>query len=292
MTPFTNKATLHRKVQLEVPLEHVFFSGDIQGSYDNFMASLTAAGFSASEGHQVFAVGDLIDGNIDGKKCIDLLDEPWFHSVRGNHEIYMLKACENITLDTLAKVASGLATISDKADEATLINLLKNVDLSESIPSMSREMQFWLSAGGLWFFHNKSTPEQQMALIQRLRAYLGDGTLPVTLTVECQGETFGLAHSWLPGLKWSTVTRSPMGLKRIGSKILTSRQLFKEVERYPNNHPNYRHNELSAMILGHCVCPDKTPIMKGNTLFLDTGSKRGGTPTIWRATEVLKSVQK
>lgn len=39
---------------------------------------------------RVFAVGDLCDRGSDSQHCIELLERPWFFSVRGNHEAMML----------------------------------------------------------------------------------------------------------------------------------------------------------------------------------------------------------
>jgi len=285
---------LHRSMQLNIPLEHLFFVGDIQGGYDNFMAALTAAGFSADAGHRVFAVGDLIDGNPDGDKCLNLLNEPWFNSTRGNHEIYMHKACRKVTAESLAVTSRELKELAVVTTGNTFDHILKNIDLREAIPdaAISAEMQLWLSAGGSWFFLNQFTPERQLEIIKQLNGYLFDGTLPVTLSIECQGETFGLAHSWIPGIKWKSLTRSHTSLKLIGERKLKNRQLFRGLEFLPPEHPYYVHHGLSALILGHCVCPDKKPITRGNTLFLDTGAKRGGYPTVWTARQVLSAIKR
>lgn len=285
---------LHRSMQLNIPLDHLFFVGDIQGGYDNFMDALADAGFDADAGHRVFAVGDLIDGNPDGDKCLNLLNEPWFNSTRGNHEIYMQKACRKVTAKSLAVTSKELKELAAVSPETTFDYLLKNINLSEAIPDaeISAEMQLWLSAGGSWFFLNQFTPERQLEIIKQLSGYLFDGTLPVTLSIECQGETFGLAHSWIPGIRWKSLIRSHTLLKSISERKLKNRQLFRGLELLPSEHPYYVHHGLSALILGHCVCPDKKPIARGNTLFLDTGAKRGGSPTVWTARQVLSAIKR
>lgn len=41
---------------------------------------------------RLFSVGDIIDRGPQSKKCLGLLDEPWFHMVRGNHEQMLIEA--------------------------------------------------------------------------------------------------------------------------------------------------------------------------------------------------------
>jgi serine/threonine protein phosphatase 1 len=39
---------------------------------------------------RLFSVGDLIDRGPDSLRCLELIAEPWFYTVQGNHEIAML----------------------------------------------------------------------------------------------------------------------------------------------------------------------------------------------------------
>ena len=68
-----------------------FFVGDIHGYYDRLMDALDEAGFDPKKGHKLFSVGDLIDRGEDSMKVLDLLDEPWFYAVRGNHDALMVR---------------------------------------------------------------------------------------------------------------------------------------------------------------------------------------------------------
>ena len=40
---------------------------------------------------RLISVGDLVDRGPDSVKCLNLLKEPWFHAVSGNHEDMMVK---------------------------------------------------------------------------------------------------------------------------------------------------------------------------------------------------------
>ncbi len=59
--------------------------GDIHGCYNLLMNRLKEIGFDF-ENDLLVAVGDLVDRGIQNLECIELLSQPWFTSVRGNHE--------------------------------------------------------------------------------------------------------------------------------------------------------------------------------------------------------------
>lgn len=59
--------------------------GDIHGCYNLLMSKLKAIGFDF-ENDLLVAVGDLVDRGIQNEECVGLLDQPWFTSVKGNHE--------------------------------------------------------------------------------------------------------------------------------------------------------------------------------------------------------------
>ncbi len=62
-----------------------FIIGDLHGCYHSLMSLLDDANFNF-ERDRLFGVGDLIDRGPDSIKCLSLLNEPFFHSVKGNHE--------------------------------------------------------------------------------------------------------------------------------------------------------------------------------------------------------------
>lgn len=66
-----------------------FVVGDIHGHFDLLMEELSYSGFDPKR-DRVFSVGDLIDRGPASLKCLELLDKPWFYTVRGNHEQMMI----------------------------------------------------------------------------------------------------------------------------------------------------------------------------------------------------------
>lgn len=63
----------------------LFAVGDIHGSYNLLMNTLKKIGFDF-ENDLLCAVGDLVDRGMQNIECLELLSQPWFTSVRGNHE--------------------------------------------------------------------------------------------------------------------------------------------------------------------------------------------------------------
>jgi len=68
-----------------------FVVGDIHGCYEDFRKALKWQNFDP-EIDRVFSVGDLVDRGPDSLSCLELLEEDWFFSVIGNHELMWLKA--------------------------------------------------------------------------------------------------------------------------------------------------------------------------------------------------------
>ena len=68
---------------------HVWAVGDLHGCYTNLMNRLEEVGFDPAQDLLV-SVGDLIDRGVENVECLDLINQPWFLAVRGNHEQMMV----------------------------------------------------------------------------------------------------------------------------------------------------------------------------------------------------------
>lgn len=62
-----------------------FIVGDLHGCYGALEAELNRVDFDEMD-DRLFSVGDLIDRGPDSLLCAELIYEPWFHAVQGNHE--------------------------------------------------------------------------------------------------------------------------------------------------------------------------------------------------------------
>ncbi len=66
-----------------------FIVGDLHGCRPMLERLLAHVAFDPSR-DRLFAVGDLADRGPDSVGCLELINEPWFHSVKGNHEAMLL----------------------------------------------------------------------------------------------------------------------------------------------------------------------------------------------------------
>lgn len=62
-----------------------FIIGDLHGSYHLLMKFMKLIGFN-KEKDRIFSVGDLINRGVHSFKSLNLINEPWFFVVPGNHE--------------------------------------------------------------------------------------------------------------------------------------------------------------------------------------------------------------
>lgn len=65
-----------------------FVVGDLHGHVSQLMSALAALNFD-TQTDRVICVGDLIDRGPESAAALDLLNEDWFYSVLGNHELLM-----------------------------------------------------------------------------------------------------------------------------------------------------------------------------------------------------------
>lgn len=63
--------------------------GDLHGCYDLLERLLAKVQFDPGK-DRLFSVGDLVDRGPDSLRCLELLSEPWFFAVMGNHELMLL----------------------------------------------------------------------------------------------------------------------------------------------------------------------------------------------------------
>lgn len=79
---------------LKIPANTVgrdFTVGDIHGCYYLLDKALREANFN-KDVDRLFCLGDLVDRGPYSEAVADLLKEPWFYSVLGNHEQYCIEA--------------------------------------------------------------------------------------------------------------------------------------------------------------------------------------------------------
>jgi serine/threonine protein phosphatase 1 len=69
---------------------NLFVVGDIHGCYSMLMRDLKAIGFDFDK-DLLISVGDMVDRGQESLECIQLIDQPWFKAIRGNHEQFCIE---------------------------------------------------------------------------------------------------------------------------------------------------------------------------------------------------------
>lgn len=67
--------------------------GDLHGCYSLLMNRLKEIGFDFKNDLLV-SVGDLVDRGAENLQCVELLSQPWFTAVLGNHEDLCITGCQ------------------------------------------------------------------------------------------------------------------------------------------------------------------------------------------------------
>jgi serine/threonine protein phosphatase 1 len=68
-----------------------YIIGDLHGHLELLKGAMDSVEFDKKR-DRLFSTGDLIDRGPDSPGCLELIFEPWFFSVRGNHEQMMIDA--------------------------------------------------------------------------------------------------------------------------------------------------------------------------------------------------------
>lgn len=89
-----------------------FVVGDMHGMIELFNAFLKHVGFDTSK-DRMFSVGDLCDRGTDSRACLDLLGNPWFFCVQGNHEQMLGEFIAGQSMLTLMNGGSWVCDLTD-----------------------------------------------------------------------------------------------------------------------------------------------------------------------------------
>lgn len=91
-----------------------YLIGDIHGYISDLYKYLDKIKFNKKK-DRLFAVGDLIDRGPDNEMVLKLLKEPWFNSVRGNHEQMIIDMSKSPYFYDTEKYGAGWICFSPKS---------------------------------------------------------------------------------------------------------------------------------------------------------------------------------
>ena len=234
-----------------------FFVGDIHGHFQRLADVLADVGFCPTR-DRLIATGDLLDRGDDSDVASDWIEQPFFHTVRGNHEdLYLMWRAKRHNREEQREF----------------------------------EEETYFRNGGSWV-HQMSEAEHRRleAHVAKLPYFLAVPSM--------DGRTVGVVHAELPdGTSWpSLVAAFPSeklletmmwGRKRLKYARYTERGLEPGDLTAPldnNSIPG-----LDAIVCGHVVVSEVRNL--GNILYLDTGGwRQKGRFSVMRLTDVLDRV--
>jgi serine/threonine protein phosphatase 1 len=100
MSNVANLAQYRKPRYLAVPFEptnrgRLFFVGDLNGEWGLFGALLRSVDFD-SEFDTVLQTGNIVGRGPNSMHCLRLLNDPWFHAVKGEHELRFVTNVERL----------------------------------------------------------------------------------------------------------------------------------------------------------------------------------------------------
>ncbi len=166
-----------------------FVVGDLHGRFDVLLKALDEVGFNFKK-DRLFSVGDLIDRGAQNRQVVELLKQPWFFAVRGNHDQFVI----------------------DQFDE-------ERVQLWRYREYTSQEVHFNLE--GKWFF--ELSRDDQVWFYGQLKH------LPYLMEIETDQGVVGICHAGLPRYidDWDDL-KSQLHDRDIREQVLRTRRAPKQ----------------------------------------------------------------
>lgn len=158
-------------MQLEPRIHHLpvnergrdLIVGDLHGCRAALDRLLDEAGFDPAA-DRLISVGDLTDRGPDHAGCLALLEEPWFHAVRGNHDEMILRAASTFQPERLLALCNEPPQPGDEPRRDLRGNggnwLLDLIDRREDLPWLFARIEqlgqlphILVVGGGAWRYN-------------------------------------------------------------------------------------------------------------------------------------------
>ena len=236
-----------------------FVVGDIHAAMHLLECALDKVEFDKGS-DRLFCLGDLIDRGDNNQALIALLGQPWFFSLRGNHEQMLL----------------------NRFDYSPMAHWL------DGGKNQHEAHKLHVQNGGHWFDEMDACGQE--AIYHKL------SQLPVAMTLETQNGRLGLVHAEVPQPfeDWLRFIAQLETQGDVRHEALWSRWFVGDV--YDFHHHVYLDPALDtrwvanvdATVHGHT--PVREPVVNGNQLWIDTANITGEL-TILNASEVFERLE-
>lgn len=214
-----------------------FVIGDIHGRYDQLMVGLEKVNFNFDD-DRLIAVGDLVDRGPKNMQCLEMLGEPWFYTVLGNHEVMMIDG-------VLERPLGGY--------------------------SGGKLRAFWTGNGGKWYY--KLWDYEIDDLKDIYIPILAEETPIAIEFIAENGMRIGVTHAGLPrGWTWDQIRKDLECVTSIGTRVV--QECLWTRTKIQSNSFDYDVLGVDLLINGHT--PSIKEVWKGNNVFIDLGACNGG----------------
>ncbi len=236
-----------------------FIVGDLHGCRSMLDALLAHVGFDTAR-DRLFSVGDLVDRGPESIECLDLLLEPWFYPVLGNHDAMLMAWILQDDQDPRADVYGGGFALNG------------GLQWAGSLGSWANEFLPLLQAMPLVRVIGKDAGANDRFQVAHaeLRMPDGRGFSDGDLNDE-DAMTWNMDH-FIPGFDDNGDWRD---------HVLWGRSLIRDVLRRSQSGsemPEKRTGELSTTYVGHTIVPptfgprQNMPLRVQSHVFLDGGA--------------------
>lgn len=237
--------------KLQIASTKAWVVGDIHGQFELLFKSLKRHGFSPEKGDKLFSVGDLIDRGPDSLKTLELLNQPWFYAVMGNHEQMLL---------------NGLAAMEGHGNIADILN--------------------WQSFnGGDWYRPKSDTAVKVAGLLDKVR------NMPMAIELETESGRIGIVHAAVPNNLWLDYeSLSQREYQKHLLWYRENGLQARACQTTPADASGSLHHVMGIdrLVVGHTIMDAGAPVFLGNTLYLDVGAANGEAPAVMSAQKVLQ----
>jgi serine/threonine protein phosphatase 1 len=116
--------------------QRMFVCGDIHGCVDQLMLKLKELNFNFGA-DKLYALGDLVDRGPRSADAVALLDQPWFRSIKGNHEVMMDEAFRGNADMHIINGGGWFAQMLDEDERRRLVIKVRKLPIALTIVTPS-----------------------------------------------------------------------------------------------------------------------------------------------------------
>lgn len=218
-----------------------FIVSDIHGYFDALTDALAARAFNHTY-DRVIAVGDLIDRGPHSNRACEFLAQPWFFSVRGNHEQTMLGWLNLLLTD------APTSAVRDAAARHAAFGG------DWSMPLLARALRGERADAANW----------QRAL----------NALPLAIVIPRRRERIGVVHATVPGGDWALFDDDRL----LAEPLAPAEQATLWHRRPLDDAPHRSVLGIDRVYVGHNVV--QHPERIGNLHMIETGIWAGNAITL------------